>query len=197
MGPQGCGKGTQADFICKKLGIPHISTGDLLRNVAKRNQKIKSFLDSGQLIPNDMAAEIVQKRIVKEKKGFVLEGFPRNITQAKELEKFCKPDIVILVEISGKESVRRLSSRMQCRKCSAIYGDQKKPLGEGRCDACKGELYRRDDDKPDAIRKRLAVYHTDTEPIIKFYEKKGMLHRVSGERPVEDVRKDIEKILSR
>ena len=131
MGPQGCGKGTQAEFICKKLGIPHISTGDLLRNVAKRNQKIKSFLDSGQLIPNDMAAEIVQKRIVKEKKGFVLEGFPRNIAQAKELEKFCRPDTVILIKIPDKESVRRLSSRMQCRNCSAIYGAEKKPLRSG------------------------------------------------------------------
>ena len=199
MGPQGCGKGTQAEFICKRLCISHISSGDIFRKAclgdAFHEKELKSIMNSGSLIPDDIAICVVGEAMLKEKNGFVLEGFPRNVAQAEELEKFCAPDIVILIEIPDSESVSRLSSREQCRKCSAIYGAEKKPLNKGKCSACNGELYRRDDDNPCAIRKRLSIYHKDTEPIVRFYKKKEIMHRVDGTENTEDVKEDIWNVI--
>jgi len=197
IGPQGSGKGTQAKLLKDKFKIPHISTGVMFReNIAKKTElglKAKAIIDSGKLVPDEITTAMVKDRISKDdcRKGFILDGYPRNLSQAKALDTFAKIDYVVDVEITDALAIKRLSSRRQCRVCGAIYGidiPSKKP---GICDKDGGELYQRDDDKPEAIKKRLDVYHRETEPLIDYYKEKGVLVRIDGSQPVKKILNDL------
>lgn len=202
IGAQGSGKGTQAEMICEKFGIVHISTGDLFRELiakgTEEGRKLKEIMDKGNLIPDSTTIEILKKRLdLKDcKKGFVLDGFPRNTNQAESLEKIARIDKVLFLKISDKTALERLAGRMQCRKCGAIFGKQKPPLKKGICDECGGELYTRDDDKPESISKRLAIFHEQTRPVLDFYRKKGLLKEIDGEPYAEKIFSEISRLLS-
>ncbi|MCA9485791.1 MAG: nucleoside monophosphate kinase [Nanoarchaeota archaeon] len=196
IGPQGSGKGTQAQIVSEKLGIPHISTGELLRNATGDLRKdIDSYIVKGNLYPDEKMLNVLEKRFYEKdcEKGFILDGFPRNVKQVEMLEKITHVDEVIEIHVSDEESVRRLESRVSCGKCGTTYGLNKMPKKEGICDYEGAELIRRADDNPEAIRKRLATYHRETEPILGLYKSV----RVNGEQSVEDVSKEILKALGR
>ena len=193
VGPPGVGKGTVAGKLSKKLGIPHIATGDMLReNVAKKTDlglKAKSYMDRGLLVPDQVVIDMVKERIRRQdcKKGFILDGFPRTIPQAEEIADAAKIDKVVNIQSDDKIIVERLSRRRVCEKCGFIYHlDFIKPNREGFCDKCSGQLYQREDDKPAAIKERLKVYREKTEPLIKYYENKGILFDVDGSGSPEE-----------
>ena len=191
IGPQGCGKGTQAQIVSNKLEICHISTGDLLRGVkGDLKKEIDSYILNGKLVPDEIIIKVLKQRIEKKdcEKGFILDGFPRNKEQAEDLDKIMKIDKIILIDISDKETIKRLSGRLNCKKCGAVFNVNTNPSKkQGKCDYCNEELFVRDDDKPEAIKKRLEVYHKETEPILKHYK----FVKVNGEEPIEKVTKNI------
>ena len=202
LGPPGVGKGTVSNKLSKKLGYPHISTGDMLReNVSNKSDlgmKAKQFMDKGLLVPDEVVIGMVQERLKRgdAKKGYLLDGFPRTIVQADALDKVTKIDTVINLAAKDNIIVERLSRRRVCRKCGFIYHlDFIKPKKEGECDTCHGELYQRDDDKPEAIRKRLHVYHEQTKPLVDYYAKKGLLINVDGSGLPEGVFELVEKAI--
>jgi adenylate kinase len=201
LGPQGSGKGTQAKLISKYYGIPHISMGEVFRNVAEKNTElgrmVKSLIDKGKLVPDDITVKIVKDAIKDCEKGFILDGFPRTIHQAKLLEDIVNIDFVLFIKISDEEGIKRLSNRVQCPKCGKIYNlyTSPQPKTDNVCDDCGLKLVQREDDKPDAIMKRLEIYHRKTEPLVDYYGKKGVLHSVNGEQTIEKVFEDIKKIL--
>ncbi len=181
MGPQGSGKGTYSSRMAPQLNnIPVISMGDLLR--AARNDEefgnvIKEAQDKGVLVSNEIVMNILKKRLEQEdaQKGFILDGFPRSLEQAEALEEITDIDATINLVVPREVSIARLSSRIQCKNCGKIYNKlYLKPKVEGVCDECNGELYQRDDDKPEAIEQRLKVYEEKTQPLIDFYNKKGI-----------------------
>ena len=187
LGPPGVGKGTVATKLSKKLNLPHIATGDMLReNVAKKTDlglKAKSYMDRGILVPDRVVIDMVKERIKRQdcKKGFILDGFPRTIPQAEELEKTAQIDKVINLQAEDKIIAERLSRRRVCEKCGFIYHlDFIKPNREGFCDKCSGKLCQREDDKPAAIKERLKVYREKTEPLIGYYRNTGILVDVDG-----------------
>lgn len=189
LGPQGSGKGTHAKLLAENLKVPHLSTGEILRKTPRDSplgKQVHELIDKGSLVPDDLIAKIVNERLraPEFKNGFILDGFPRNLNQAKLLE--VAPDNVIYLDISDEEAMKRLSGRLQCRKCEAIYGPDAPPKKAGVCDQCGGELYQRDDDKPEAIAKRLKTFHTETEPLKDFYKKQGVLHIITGAKRIED-----------
>jgi len=202
IGPQGSGKGTHSDILSKKLGIPHISTGDIFREEVKKGTElgktVEKFMNEGKLVPDEIVNEVVKKRLSQEdcKNGFILDGYPRNLNQAKMLDEIAKIDHVIYLNISDEKAVERISSRVQCKKCNKIYNlitmPPKKP---GICDVCGGEIYQRDDDKPEAVKERLKTFHELTEPIIDYYKKKGILDVVSSEGEVEETQEKIKKVM--
>ena len=202
IGPQGSGKGTQAKLLKEKFGIPHISTGDIFREaIAEKTElglKAKEIIDKGNLVPDEITNKIVKERLQKEdcKKGFILDGYPRNINQAKALDSFAKIDYAVEIFVPDEISIKRLSSRRQCPKCGAIYGLDIPPKKDNICDKCGAELYQRDDDRPEAIKKRLEVYHKETEPVLDYYREKGILVRVDGTKPIKDVFEDIVRKIS-
>ncbi|MEM4230407.1 MAG: nucleoside monophosphate kinase [Candidatus Pacearchaeota archaeon] len=191
LGPQGCGKGTQAEIISKKLRICYIGAGELLRKAKGKQKKIiESFTLKGQLVPTEIVFNLIKEKLERKecKKGFILDGFPRNINQAKELDKITKIDKIIEIWISDEEAVRRLSSRLNCKKCGSIFNlITNPPKKKNICDKCGGKLYIREDDKPKAIKKRLKIYHKETEPLLKHYNSV----RVNGEQPIPKVTEDI------
>lgn len=193
VGPQASGKGTQGKIVAEKLGLCHISMGDLLRNVEDEN--IKQILASGKLVPVELTIKLLNERISKDdfKKGFILDGFPRSLEQAKELDKITRIDQVVEISISDEEAVRRLSGRLTCSKCGAIFNEitNPRPKISGICDKCNGKLYKRADDNESAIRKRLEIYHKETEPILKHYPSV----RINGEQSIEKVSEDVLDIL--
>ena len=197
LGPPGTGKGTQAELITEEYGIPHISTGDMFREIQKEDSKlgrrVKELIETGQFVPDDVTIEIVKQRLAKKdcKKGFILDGFPRTIPQAEALDKITKIDNVLLIISSDEIIVRRLSARRQCRKCNAIYGLDKPPKKKGICDKCGGELYQRNDDKEEVIRKRLEVYNKQTAPLVDHYKKKGIVSEIDGEQPIPKIFEDV------
>jgi adenylate kinase len=196
-GIQGSGKGTQAEIIAKKLGIAHISTGDLLRGAeGELKEKADSYEKEGKLVPDEIMLQVIKERLKQKdcEKGFILDGFPRTIGQAKELNKITKVDNAFNIEISDEEAVRRLKARWNCRKCGTIYNlvTSPKPKKEGVCDKCGEKLYQRDDDiNEEAIKKRLELYHQEITPVLKFYN----TIKVNGEQPIEKVTEDIEKAI--
>ncbi len=207
LGAPGAGKGTQADKICEKFGIPHISTGDIFRANIKNNtelgQKAKSYMDQGLLVPDELTCDLVADRVQNEdcKNGYVLDGFPRTIPQAEALEKVLADmgtqiDFAINVEVPDENIINRMSGRRACITCGATYHIVHIPTKvEGICDKCGSELVLRDDDKPETVKKRLDVYHEQTQPLIDFYSGKGVLKEVDGTKDMAEVFQAIVDIL--
>jgi adenylate kinase len=194
LGPQGSGKGTQAEILAKKLNIPAISMGALLREAVASGsdlgQKIKGYLDGGELVPDETALGVIKNRLNQSDaiNGWILDGFPRIMVQAELFLEFFNPTHVILLEISDEQSVERLSERVQCDRCRC--GFQLKhvlPKNAGRCDHCSGNLIRRSDDVPEVIRQRLEIYHRETEPVVDKFAAMGILHRINGLGAVDEV----------
>lgn len=195
FGPQASGKGTQAIKIAEYLKIPHISTGDMFRaNISQGTElgkKAQVLINEGNLVPNDITNKMVENRLTEDdcKTGFILDGYPRNQTQAEFLDNLpYKLDVVINLEVSRDEVIRRISSRRVCIDCKANYNIiYIKPKEEGICDKCHGTLIQRDDDKPESIQKRLKIYDEQTKPLLDFYDNKGILRNINGEKPIETV----------
>ena len=208
LGAPGAGKGTQAKQIASKYEIPHISTGDIFRanikNGTELGKKAKEFMDQGLLVPDELTCDLVMDRIQEDdcKNGFVLDGFPRTIPQAEALtaalEKIGqKMDFAIDVDVPDENIVNRMSGRRACLDCGATYHIVAiPPKQEGVCDNCGSKLVLRDDDKPETVQKRLDVYHEQTQPLIDYYNKAGILKSVDGTQPMEKVFEDITKILA-
>jgi len=184
MGPQGSGKGTYAERLSEKFGVTHISTGEIFReNIKKKTElgkKIEKFVNSGLLVPDDVTMQVVKQRINEPdcKKGFIFDGFPRTLKQAEELEKVSPLDVVIYLDAPEWLLIKRMSSRVTCKKCGKIYNLLNvKPKKDGVCDGCGGELVVREDETPEVIKMRLKEYERGTKPLIDYYEKKGILKR--------------------
>ncbi|MEU9210786.1 adenylate kinase [Streptomyces sp. NPDC048415] len=200
VGPPGAGKGTQAAFLAKNLSIPHISTGDLFRaNISQQTELgklAKSYMDKGELVPDEVTIAMAKDRMEQPdaEHGFLLDGFPRNVSQAEALDEMLnaegmKLDAVLDLEVPEDEVVKRIAGRRICRNDSAhvFHVTYKQPKREGVCDVCGGELYQRDDDSEETVRKRLEVYHTQTEPIIDYYKAQGLVVTISALGKVEEV----------
>ena len=207
LGAPGAGKGTQAQMICDKYSIPHISTGDLFRSNIKNGtelgKKANEYMDKGQLVPDELTVQLLLDRVANDdcKNGYVLDGFPRTIPQAEVLDKELsglgdKVDFAINVDVPDENIVRRMSGRRTCPKCGASYHiEHIPPKKEGVCDRCGAELIQRDDDKPETVQNRLSVYHEQTQPLINFYDEKAILKTVDGTKDLNDVFADIVAIL--
>lgn len=207
LGPPGSGKGTQGRRLAERLGIPQISTGDILREAVREGTplglKAKAYMDQGKLVPDEIVIGIIKERLEADdtKKGAIFDGFPRTVPQAEALERILgelgrKIDAVIDIEVSDEEVLRRLTGRRTCRNCGAMYHVVfNPPKREGVCDVCGGELYQRDDDKEETIKNRLKVYREQTEPLEAYYEKKGILRRIKGEASIEEVEREILELL--
>lgn len=197
LGAPGAGKGTQAELICEYCKIPQVSTGNIIRAAMKAGteagKKAHQFADAGKLVPDEVVIEMVDERLKQEdcKNGFILDGFPRTVPQAEALEQMgVKIDNVIDIEIPDEAILQRLSGRRTCLACGASYHvSWNPPREEGVCDKCGSELVVRKDDCPETIQERLRVYHSQTEPLKDFYERRKVMHRVEGDRPVEEVTK--------
>ena len=200
LGPPGAGKGTQAQKICQALNIPQISTGDILRRAMKEGTetglKAKSFIDAGQLVPDGVIIDIVKERLAMDdcKNGYILDGFPRTVPQAEALDTFATIDSVIELDVADQVLVDRLSGRRVCVKCGATYHTSMLN-GKTVCDVCGEELIQRNDDKPETVLNRLQVYYAQTAPLIGYYEKKGLLHKVDGAQGLENTFAAIMKTL--
>lgn len=207
LGAPGAGKGTQAKQIAAKYNIPHISTGDIFRANIKGGTALgmeaKEYMDKGQLVPDELTVRILLDRVANEdcKNGYVLDGFPRTIPQAEVLDTEVKKlgekvDFAINVDVPDENIVNRMGGRRACVKCGATYHiAHVPPKKEGICDTCGSELILRDDDKPETVINRLNVYHEQTQPLIDYYEKQGILHTVDGTKDMDVVFADIVKIL--
>ncbi|MBI2671844.1 adenylate kinase [Candidatus Woesearchaeota archaeon] len=203
FGPPFTGKGTQARRISTNFQIANISTGDMFRDLANEGNPIgikakEQYWGKGNLVPDEIVIKLLEERLRKEdcKKGFILDGFPRTIKQAESLEDLIKIDYVINVDTSYDVIIERAKHRVSCRGCKQPYGLGKTPKKEGICDDCSGELYHRDDDNEETVRKRLRVYEKETKPLIEFYKSRGILETVNGNQNPEDVYADILEILS-
>ena len=207
LGAQGAGKGTQAKMIAEKCGIPHISTGDIFRanikNGTELGAKAKEYMDKGLLVPDELVCDLVVDRIQQAdcEKGYILDGFPRTIPQAEALENALnaieqKLDYAIDIDVPDENIINRMSGRRACVGCGATYHVLFNPTKvEGKCDVCGESLILRDDDKPETVKKRLDVYHTQTQPLIDFYTERKVLVEVDGTQSMDKVFDDIMKIL--
>lgn len=200
LGPPGAGKGTQAQVVCTKLGVPQISTGDMLRtaiaNKTETGLKAKGFMDAGGLVPDAVVIAIVKERVADKDcaNGFILDGFPRTVEQAKALAEFAKIDAVVNIHVDDEVLVKRLSGRRVCPVCGAPYHVDRLN-GETKCSVEGATLIQRDDDKAETVLNRLTVYHQKTAPLIDFYTKEGTLRTVDGSAGLEDVSAQILKAL--
>ena len=207
LGAPGAGKGTQAKMIAEKCGIPHISTGDIFRanikNGTELGAKAKEYMDKGLLVPDELVCDLVVDRIQQAdcEKGYILDGFPRTIPQAEALENALnaieqKLDYAIDIDVPDENIINRMSGRRACVGCGATYLVLFNPTKvEGKCDVCGESLILRDDDKPETVKKRLDVYHTQTQPLIDFYSARKVLVEVDGTQSMDKVFDDIMKIL--
>jgi adenylate kinase len=207
IGPPGVGKGTQAKLLSESLGIPHISTGDLLRSAVAEGSPLgkqaKAIMDAGHLVSDDVMAGIVRDALSSDRasRGFILDGFPRTVPQAEALGRLFEElgiSRYIVLNFTGdnEEIIRRLSSRWMCRNEGKIFNARSDSLKEGaRCPDCGGELYQRDDDRPETVRKRLQVYATATAPLLEFYGRKGVLLTVDGMNSIDAVNRKIALLL--
>lgn len=203
LGPPGAGKGTQASAIVKEYNIPHISTGDIFRSNIKEGtelgRKAKEYIDKGLLVPDEVVISIVKDRLAEEdcKGGFLLDGFPRTLEQGEALdttldEMNISLDKVVNIEVELKDLVGRAVGRRICRDCGATYHVEfNPPKNEGKCDVCSGELYQRDDDTEETVKKRFSVYQEQTKPLIDYYSKKGLILNVDGSKGIEEISKSI------
>ncbi len=199
VGPPGAGKGTQAQILASELSIPKVSTGDIFRaNVSggtELGNQAKTYMDRGELVPDEVTNAMVRDRLAQDdaKAGFLLDGFPRNVAQAETLNKILGEldellDVVLELRVDKEEVVKRLSGRRSCRNCGHVqHVDYDPPKTEGVCDSCGGELFQRDDDREETIRRRLEVYDEQTAPLVSFYDNEGLLVPIKATGPVEDV----------
>ena len=207
LGAPGAGKGTQAKMIAEKCGIPHISTGDIFRanikNGTELGAKAKEYMDKGLLVPDELVCDLVVDRIQQAdcEKGYILDGFPRTIPQAEALENALnaieqKLDYAIDIDVPDENIINRMSGRRACVGCGATYHVLFNPTKvEGKCDVCGESLIRRDDDKPETVKKRLDVYHEQTQPLIDYYTNAGILKTVDGTVDIDVVFQNIVEIL--
>jgi adenylate kinase len=207
LGPPGAGKGTQADALVKKLFIPHISTGEMFRAAISAGtalgKEAKSYLDNGRLVPDAVTVEIIRDRLSQAdcREGFLLDGFPRTIEQAEFLDAILLElnlplSAVLSIEVPPEQLIVRLTGRRMCAKCGSIYHLlYNAPLNEGICDKCDGQLYQRSDDSEETVRSRLTVYEEQTSPLIEFYEAKGLLARINGDLPMNEVLLELGRVL--
>lgn len=207
LGAPGAGKGTQAKMIAEKYGVPHISTGDIFRanikNGTELGMEAKKYMDQGLLVPDELTVRILLDRVAQDdcKNGYVLDGFPRTIPQAEVLDKALAElgdqiDFAIDVEVPDENIIKRMGGRRACLSCGATYHiEHIPPKQEGICDTCGKELVLRDDDKPETVKNRLNVYHEQTQPLIEFYQAKGVLKTVDGTQDMKDVFAAITAIL--
>ncbi len=209
LGPPGAGKGTQAKLLMSRLGVPQVSTGDMLRqSVADGTdlgRKAKSFMDRGALVPDEVVIGIIEERLRQPdcKGGYILDGFPRTLAQAEALSKALMSlsaslDRVLSVEVPEDDLVKRLAGRRVCRGCGSMFHvDTHPPRRIEVCDKCGDALYQRDDDKEETIRHRLRVYLEQTEPLIAYYEKRGLLTQIDGRGTIEEISQRIDRALQR
>ncbi|MCS7121848.1 MAG: adenylate kinase [Archaeoglobaceae archaeon] len=207
LGAPGAGKGTQAKMLKEKYGFVHISTGDILREaVAKGTElgkKAKEYMDKGLLVPDEIVIGIVKERLKEPdcNKGIILDGFPRTLRQAEELDKILKEmnmkiDAVINIFVSEEEVIKRISYRRSCRNCGTVYNIIYNPPKKNLiCDKCGGELYQRDDDREETVKERYKVYVERTEPLIEYYRKKNVLFNVDGTKSIDEIFEEITKIV--
>jgi len=201
LGPPGAGKGTQATGVSTSMGVPHISTGDMFRAAIKNNTptgvEAKRYMDAGQLVPDAVVIAMVRERVAMDdcKNGFLLDGFPRTVEQAEALDTFASPDAVVDIDVPDEKLLDRLTGRRVCPKCQGTYHITKL-ADEKVCPVCESELIQRDDDKPETIKTRLNAYHSQTAPLIGYYEERGKLRKVDGDRKPEDVLKNILEALA-
>lgn len=207
LGPPGAGKGTQAKILAKKKNLAHISTGDLLRqNVSESTglgEKARNFMDRGALVPDELVTQMLIQRISQPdtKNGFILDGYPRNLTQAKELDEMLKThdtriDLVLYLDTSMPVIIQRLTGRLVCSQCGLNFHIKNMPPKKDMlCDNCGGELYQRTDDNEQTIKKRLAVYKKEFSPLIEYYGKKRKLHRLSADKEAEEVLNKIMQLI--
>ena len=202
LGPPGAGKGTCASRVGAKMGIPAISTGDLLRAAVKAGtalgKKAKGYMDAGELVPDQLVIDMLKERLAAPdaKNGFILDGYPRTLEQAKALEAITKIDLVINLDVPESIVIMRMSTRVTCKKCGEIYNPRTMPSKtRGVCDKCGGELYQRDDQKPEVVKERMQVYAAKTEPLIGYYRKKGLLKDVMTKSIEEPPEVKVEQVL--
>lgn len=207
LGAPGAGKGTQAKKLIEKYGIPQISTGDILRAAVAAGtplgKEAKSYMDKGELVPDRVVLGMVEERLKQDdcKKGYILDGFPRNVAQAEALDKLLNAlgmplDAALSVDVPFDDLMKRLTGRRTCKACAQMYNVYfNPPKKEGVCDKCGGELFQRDDDKEATIKKRLEVYNSQTAPLIEYYSKKGILKSVKGTGSIDEIFNNLCKVL--
>lgn len=208
LGPPGSGKGTQAKILEKKLGLPQVATGDLFRYNLKNQTELgllaKRYMDAGELVPDEVTIRMVEDRLAREDcaRGAILDGFPRNLDQAVALDDMLAPyggvTVVPLFMVDDEVVVERISGRRVCRNCGAVYHVKfNPPKQDNICDICGGELYQRDDDRPETVRNRLYVYYKQTAPLIGYYFAKGLLEKIDATKPVDQVTQELEAVLAK
>lgn len=207
LGAPGAGKGTQAKMIADEYKIPHISTGDIFRanikNGTELGKKAKTYMDKGELVPDELVVDLIMSRFAEDdcKNGYVLDGFPRTIPQAEALDEALEKngdhvDVAVDIEVPDENIINRMSGRRACVGCGATYHVKyNPPKVEGICDVCGQKLILRDDDKPETVKNRLNVYHTQTQPLIDYYKKKDILKTVDGTQDMNKVFADIKAVL--
>lgn len=200
VGPPGAGKGTQAKLVSKKFGIPHISTGDMLRAAIREGTtlgiKAKEYIDAGDLVPDEVVIGLVRERLAMAdcENGFLLDGFPRTVAQAEELGQFTTIDKVVMVDVPDEKLVLRIAGRRSCSQCPAIY--HVATYNKMICKECGGDIIQRPDDREDTVRNRLKVYHEKTKPLIAYYRDKKCLSGVDGDKGIQEIFDDICAILT-
>lgn len=207
LGPPGAGKGTQAKRMIERYGIPQISTGDMLRAALKAGTPLgleaKKYMDKGALVPDEVVVGLVKERIQQDdcRKGYMLDGFPRNVSQAETLDGMLKElgqkiDHVVCIDVPDQELIQRLTGRRTCRECGAGYHVMfDPPKKDGVCDKCGGQLYQRDDDNEATVTSRLKVYGDQTKPLIEYYEKQGKLRKINGLGSIDEIFERIKAVL--
>ncbi|NMB20123.1 MAG: adenylate kinase [Firmicutes bacterium] len=207
LGLPGAGKGTQGDRMSEKYGIPHISTGSIIRESiaegADLGQEADRYISRGELIPDELALQVVHERIARPdcKKGWILDGFPRTVLQARELDRLLAESGLDVqgafdIRVTQAEAIERIAKRRMCSSCGAVYHlEHYRAKGKGICDTCGGELYRRSDDTVETARRRLAVYMQQTHPVLHYYAQDGRLFSINGVRPIDEVFADVDHFL--
>ena len=204
LGSPASGKGTQADILCQKFGLYHLSTGDIARKLAEKDVRIKEIIDSGKLVPHEEMTMYVLEFLGEKRtqlKNILFEGFPRFIPQYEALENFLHTngddlDVVISLDVSETEAIKRISARWMCEKCGENFNTiTKPPKVAGICDKCGGNLIQRKDDNPESVKVRFQYYQDNTKELIDYLDKKGKLVHVNGERPIDNIAADLEKIV--
>ncbi|MFX1505920.1 MAG: adenylate kinase [Promethearchaeota archaeon] len=204
LGAPGSGKGTQAKLIVEEFNIPQISTGDLLRAAIKKGTdlglKARKFMNTGKLVPDDLVLELLKERFSQDdcRKGFILDGYPRNLTQAQDLKKITNIDLVINIDVNFNLLIERITGRRTCKQCGAIYHILYSPSKEeGVCDKCSGVLFQREDDTEITVKKRITTYEEETKPLIEYYQEKNILETLTSDGTIDEMYQKVTSLLRR